>query len=194
MQNIPLGRLVHLPYNICLEICLHLYICLFTGSTKILPDPDYKPSEEPKEIRAPDLFQRNVALLCKTCGKSFSRSGNLKIHIHTVHEGRKDYKCVFCNKSFTGAQCLKKHMHSIHQDKKDFKCETCGGYSKDISRCTGCKNFLGKVALCKCCGCFSRDISRCIGCKTFFPEGMYRLFFVMTLQHYDTDTVTVREI
>ena len=31
---------------------------------------------------------------CNACGKSFSRSGHLKIHISAVHEYRKGYKYV----------------------------------------------------------------------------------------------------
>ena len=38
---------------------------------------------------------------CQACGKTFSQAGNLKIHVHTVHENRKDYKCESCGKSFT---------------------------------------------------------------------------------------------
>ena len=35
-------------YYICLQICLHLDISLFTG-TKILPDPHYKPPKDKKK-------------------------------------------------------------------------------------------------------------------------------------------------
>ena len=48
----------------------------------------------------------------------------LKKHIHTVHEGNKDYKCESCGKSFTVACNLKKHIYTVHEGRKDHKCET----------------------------------------------------------------------
>ena len=63
---------------------------------------------------------------CESCGKSFSQAGDLKKHIHTVHEGHKDYKCESCGKSFSQAGYLKIHNYRIHDGHKDFKCESCG--------------------------------------------------------------------
>ena len=48
---------------------------------------------------------------CDSCGKSFSTAQYLKKHIHTVHEGHKDYNCDSCRKSFHHAQQLKRHIH-----------------------------------------------------------------------------------
>ena len=59
---------------------------------------------------------------CKPCGKSFSHAGNLKKHIHTVHEGHKDYKCENCGKPFSQASNLKIHIHTVHEGHKDHKC------------------------------------------------------------------------
>ena len=60
------------------------------------------------------------------CGKSFSQAGGLKSHMHTVHEGHKDYKCESCGKSFTHQHSLKKHINTVHEGHKDHKCESCG--------------------------------------------------------------------
>ena len=46
---------------------------------------------------------------------SFSDAGDLKRHIHTVHEGHKDHKCEFCGKSFATAHSLKTHIITIHE-------------------------------------------------------------------------------
>ena len=51
---------------------------------------------------------------CEYCGKSFSQGGGLKIPIHTVHEGHKNYRCESCGKSFSQAGTLKKHIHRAH--------------------------------------------------------------------------------
>ena len=55
---------------------------------------------------------------CDSCGKSFPYRSDLMRHVHTVHEGHKDYKCVFCGKSFTEAKGLKNHMIKIHEENR----------------------------------------------------------------------------
>ena len=65
---------------------------------------------------------------CEACGKSYSTAQYLKEHIHTVHDGHKDYKCDSCGKSFPHAGYLKKHIRTIHEGRKDHKCESCGKY------------------------------------------------------------------
>ena len=40
-----------------------------------------------------NVFVKNKQQNCESCGKSFPTSQGLKIHIHTVHEGHKDFKC-----------------------------------------------------------------------------------------------------
>ena len=56
-----------------------------------------------------------------SCGKSFTQSHSLETHLHTVHDGYKDYKCEFCKKSFSQAVHLKRHIHKIHERNKDYK-------------------------------------------------------------------------
>ena len=80
-------------------------------------DCDQKSSKQTKKKKSPK---------CKLCGKSFSRSHYLKIHIHTIHEGNKDHKCNSCGKSFTMAGHLKRHIHTVHEGHKDHKYISCG--------------------------------------------------------------------
>ena len=54
---------------------------------------------------------------CGSCGKSFSERGKLKKHIHTVHEGHKDYKCESCGKSFSTSGDLKRHINDLERPK-----------------------------------------------------------------------------
>ena len=57
---------------------------------------------------------------------NFSQSQNLNDHIHTVHEGKKDYKCKLCTKLFTTTWSLKMHAQNIHEGQKQiFACDTC---------------------------------------------------------------------
>ena len=51
---------------------------------------------------------------CDSCGKSFFQAGDLKRHHHTVHDGYKYHKCKSCGKSFSLAGNLKKHIYAIH--------------------------------------------------------------------------------
>ena len=46
---------------------------------------------------------KSKLMICNICTKTFSKSGHLKRHIYTVHEGHKDYKCESCGKSFSEA-------------------------------------------------------------------------------------------
>ena len=55
----------------------------------------------------------------------------MKIHIHIIHEGQKDYKCETCDKLFSEGASLKRHIHTIHEGDKDehqekHNCEICG--------------------------------------------------------------------
>ena len=41
-------------------------------------------------------------------------AGDLKKHIHSVHNGQKDHKCDSCGKAFSSAGDLKKHINAVH--------------------------------------------------------------------------------
>ena len=51
---------------------------------------------------------------CETCGKTFTQSGSLKVHIRTVHEGQKNYECTMCSKAFGQSGDLSRHVKKIH--------------------------------------------------------------------------------
>ena len=47
------------------------------------------------------------------------------MHVATVHEGQKQFKCDICNAKF-GHKCnLNKH---VHEGKKQFKCDICNAH------------------------------------------------------------------
>ena len=61
----------------------------------------------------------------KTCGYRFSRSSSLKTHIESVHEKKKPHKCSICDYRGSQKGNLKKHIESVHEEKKPHKCLIC---------------------------------------------------------------------
>ena len=49
----------------------------------------------------------------------------MKIHVATVHEGKKTFKCDICNANFGQKSTLNKHVATVHEGKKQFKCDIC---------------------------------------------------------------------
>ena len=60
---------------------------------------------------------------CEMCGKSVSRKNNIKVHVESVHEGKKAFKYKMFDKNFSHKHHMNRHIVLIHEDRKDFKCE-----------------------------------------------------------------------
>jgi DNA-directed RNA polymerase subunit RPC12/RpoP len=61
---------------------------------------------------------------CSTCGKAFSRSYDLAVHMQ-VHSGERPHKCSTCGKAFSQSGHLTKHMQ-VHSGERPLECSTCG--------------------------------------------------------------------
>ena len=70
---------------------------------------------------------------CEICNATFTRKNDLKIHIATIHEGKKpeSVTCEICNTVFTQKKSLNSHIAAVHEGKKPYeigkepKCEIC---------------------------------------------------------------------
>ncbi|EJD73389.1 zinc finger protein [Loa loa] len=60
---------------------------------------------------------------CKTCGKGFARSSDMKKHVR-IHTGDRPFKCEICGKDFRRLWDLRLHKRT-HTGDKPYKCETC---------------------------------------------------------------------
>ena len=80
--------------------------------------------------------EQKVYHTCKSCGKTFTKSDNLKRHLQR-HEGRRDHKCGSCGKAFFASSGLKKHVDTVHKGLKPYQCSFCNtayGQNGDLKR------------------------------------------------------------
>ena len=62
---------------------------------------------------------------CSQCSARFTKKRSIKVHIDSVHEGRRPFECKICQATFKGRGGLKFHTESIHEGKKPFVCSIC---------------------------------------------------------------------
>ena len=60
-------------------------------------------------VAANGVLAEDRPFKCSTCGKAFSRSGHLAVHMR-VHSGERPYECSTCGKAFSQAGHLATHM------------------------------------------------------------------------------------
>ena len=64
------------------------------------------------------------AFQCTQCDLSFKRKGDLKVHIHYVHEKVVNYRCSHCSKGFYLKKDCTAHLR-VHTMEKPFQCTIC---------------------------------------------------------------------
>ncbi len=64
--------------------------------------------------------------LCDACGGSFASQQSLSVHRFRKHGLGSGKKCPLCTKAFMDNCNLRKHIATVHEGRKDFLCGTCG--------------------------------------------------------------------
>ena len=73
------------------------------------------------------MTQKLIAFKFNT---GFPVKSKLKLHVDTVHERKKPYKCETCNKYFSEKIKKKNHIASVHEGQKPYKYDRCNaGFS-----------------------------------------------------------------
>ena len=62
-------------------------------------------------------MERNEEILfeCSICKAKFKQKKGLKIHIESVHEGKKPFECCVCKEKFAQKGSIKIHIKSVHR-------------------------------------------------------------------------------
>ncbi|XP_063437223.1 uncharacterized protein LOC134718551 [Mytilus trossulus] len=61
---------------------------------------------------------------CSLCPKTFTRASGKLIHMKTVHERLRPFKCDICTKTFSNRGNLQKHL-MVHNNERPHKCQQC---------------------------------------------------------------------
>ncbi|MGO0306006.1 C2H2-type zinc finger protein [Endozoicomonas acroporae] len=90
------------------------------GQNSQTSEQEYQP---PSKVALPLKERKTYRCRWDGCGKTFTRSNNMKIH-QLTHQGLKPFKCDFagCSKAFTRNYDLKSHQ-SVHTGHKPYKCD-----------------------------------------------------------------------
>lgn len=62
--------------------------------------------------------------VCHLCSKTFANRRNLNVHLQTVHNKERPWKCSTCDQEFALKQHLQRHQN-VHTHEKPYKCEVC---------------------------------------------------------------------
>ena len=68
-----------------------------------------------KELSYPITQVMDKTFQCDKCNSFFKSKQNMKWHMESVHEGKKQFQCSICSASLAQKFDLKRHMESVHE-------------------------------------------------------------------------------
>jgi len=90
------------------------------------PQCDYK-TGKPSDLRkhVHSVHEQRKDHACPHCDYKAGRAGDLSRHVRTVHEKRRDNACPHCAAAFGQASDLTKHVRIVHEQRRDYACPHC---------------------------------------------------------------------
>ena len=76
---------------------------------------------------------------CSQCDYAAGQAGDLRKHVRTVHEQRRDHACPQCDAAFGEASTLRKHVHTVHEEHSLYYVPFTEGHWLDFYRDTAGK-------------------------------------------------------
>src|SRR6266404_27202 len=70
-------------------------------------------------------FYKSDRFFCEICDNTFANKTNLKSHIETVHQGKRNYSCHLCEKKYSTGSNLNAHVKIVHEGRREHQCEFC---------------------------------------------------------------------
>jgi len=87
-------------------------------------------------------IHQKIRHACHLCDKSFSQKSHLMQHQRTVHTNVNCRACLTCGKTFTDKGTLNKHIKTVHQKLKTYKCNEC---QKEFGEAGNLKTHINQV-------------------------------------------------
>lgn len=82
-------------------------------------------SLEREVVRKKKHLLADKIFICDKCGRCFTDSSNLKVHL-LRHSGVKDFECKECNAKYFTQHLLNLHIRVRHQGEMPYVCKYCG--------------------------------------------------------------------